>query len=244
MIISTSDLVKRGMLAADMHDAPVTPAQSAFWLTQDNIALAIFLARAGWTSNLKTQTITVAGSEAGRFELTYTPLAIVAVHQISTSGAVRRIRFSDSVNFLRQQVSSTLVKGDPAEFRAIWDQDDDSVVLNFYPAPNTGTQILVSYIPHPVKLVLTAPGAGEDDEVHYPLGFEEFIVLKWGIRALDREESDSAALKDQLAECMSYIEQAAWERVYAGAAVRNVDGDERGWSSKLTYPPASEWWFI
>lgn len=226
------------MAAADMHDCPVTPTQSGYWLTQDNIALAILLARAGWTANIKTQTITVTGSESGRFELATTPLAIVAVHQVSNS-RTRLIKQTDSVNFLRETVTSTVTMGDPVEYRALWDQDDDSVVLNFYPRPPTGTTILVSYIPHPLKLTLGTPGAGEDDEVSYPLGFEEFIALKWGIRALDKEESDSSALKDQLAECKSYIEQAAWDRAFAGAAVRNVDREKQP-----VYPPTSEWWFL
>lgn len=235
------------MAAADMHDCPVTPTQSGYWLTQDNLSLAIFLARAGWTTNMKTQTITVAGTESGRFELATTPLAIVAVHQVASDGRVRRLTQSDSVNFLRQQVGGTAVKGDPKEFRAIWDQDDDSLVLNFYPQPNTGTQILVSYIPHPLKLTLSDPVSDPDTEansVTYPLGFEEWIVLKWGIRALDKEESDSRALKDQFADCQRYIEEAVWDRVFSNAAVRNVDGDERGWSSKVIYPPSAEWWFV
>ncbi len=155
MNITTLELVRRAMAAADMHDAAIPPATWQYWMTQENLALSIFLARSGWTLNVKTQTITVAGTEDGRFELTSTPLAIVAVHQVDSSGRVRPVIHNNAVDFRRQTVAATAATGDPTEFSAVWDQDDDSVVLHFFPAPRVGSQFLVSYIPHPRKLNLT-----------------------------------------------------------------------------------------
>jgi hypothetical protein len=233
------------MAAADMHDAAVTPAQWMYWATQENLALSIFLARAGWTLNVRTQTITVTGSESGRFELGSQPLAIVAVHQIATDGRVRPIEHNNAVDFLQQTVGASRPTGDPREYRATWDQDDDSVVLNFYPEPAVGVQILVSYIPHPLKLVLSGAVAETSaSSVNYPLGFEERIVLGMARRALAKEESDTREILGQIAECESYIEQGVYDRVFAQhTAVRNVDSTVRGWCSSVVYPSHSSWWF-
>lgn len=244
MIVTTEELVERAQLAADMHDGPFTPKQWMYFATQENIALSIFLARAGWTLNVKTTTITVTGSEAGAFDLGVDPLAIVAVHQIGSDGAVRRIKCNNAVDFLHQNIGSTTAKGDPTEFRVVWDQDDDSYTLNFYPAPNTGTQFLVSYIPHPAKLVVGTPAAGEANSVKYPLGFEEWIVLKLGVRAKKTTEEDPSDLMDEFKQCQQYIEQAVWDRVFAAATVRNVDEEERGWTRSVVFPPSTEWWFV
>lgn len=226
-----------------MHDGPFTPRQWMFWATQENIALSIFLARAGWTKNVKTQTITVTGAEAGAFVLTENPLAIVAIHQVGTDGRVRRIKVNNAVDFLHQTVSSTATQGNPSEFRVVWDQDNDQYQVNFFPQPTAGMQFLVSYIPHPLKLIVGTPATGEANSVKYPLGFEEWIVLKLGVRALKTEDSDPSGLLDEFKQCSSFIEQAAWDAVFADAKVRNVDNVERGWSSKLVYPPNTEWWF-
>lgn len=226
-----------------MHDGPFTPTQWLYWANTENLALSIFLARTGWTKNVKTQTVTVTGSEAGAFSLTETPLAIVAVHQIGTDGKVRQLRLNNAVDFLRQTVASTSAQGDPSEYRVIWDQDNDDYSINFYPQPTAGTQFLVSYIVHPKKLVLSSPGAGEANSVTYPLGFEEWIVLRMGINAKDTEESDPSGLERRYARCESTIEQAVWDSAFSGATIRNVDEAERGWTKTVLYPPASEWWF-
>lgn len=244
MNTTTRELVLRAMAAGDMHDDPASAAQWMYWATQENLALSVTLARAGWTLNIKTQTITVTGSEAGRFELTSTPLAVVAVHELRADGRVRSIEHNNAVDFLQQSVGGSQPKGSPSEFRAYWDQDDDSVVLNFYPEPTTGMQILVSYIPHPLKLTLTDPAPdGYALSVNYPLGFEERIVLGMARRALAKEESDTREIVGQIVECDSFIEQAVWDRVFsAHSSVRNVDSTTRGWTLNAMYPAPSLWW--
>lgn len=226
-----------------MHDGPFTPTQWMYWATQENIALSIFLARNGWTKNVKTTTITVTGSEAGVFVLPVNPLAIVAIHQVGPTGYVRRLRVNNAVDFLHQTVSSTASTGDPVEFRVIWDQDNDQYQANFFPQPKAGMQFLVSYIPHPLALVIGSPGAGQANSVKYPLGFEEYIVLRMGIRAKKTEESDPSDLQADFRECVSVIEQAVWDAVFADAKVRNVDRVERGWTEHIIFPPHTEWWY-
>ncbi len=244
MITTTTELVQRAQLAADMHDGPFTPEQWMFFATRSNIALSVFLARAGWTQNVKTQTITVDGTEAGAFTLTSNPLAIVAIHQVGTDGNVRRIKLNNAVDFLHQTVASTATQGDPTEYRVLWDQDNDAYVVNFYPQPPSGTQFLVSYIPHPSKLVIGTAGAGEATSVKYPLGYEEWVVLEMAIAAKDTEESDTAGLERRFAKLQSTIEESVSDMVFAGATVRNVDNAERWWTRHITYPAPSEWWFV
>jgi hypothetical protein len=227
-----------------MHDGPFTPTQWCYWATQENIALSTFLAHSGWTQNVKTATITVDGTEAGAFELAVSPLAIVAVHQVGTDGRVRRVRYNNAVDFMHQTVAATSSKGDPSEFRVLWDQDNDGYTINFYPQPPSGTVFLVSYIPHPLKLVVGTAGTGEANSVTYPLGFEEWIVLKLGIRAKKTEESDPTDLVNEFRELQQRVEQSVSDFVFNGATIRNVDSVERGWSRNMTYPPSTEWWFV
>jgi hypothetical protein len=220
-----------------------------YWATKENLALSIFLARSGWTQNVKTTTITVSGSEAGAFSLSVNPLAIVAVHQVGTQNRVRRLKYNNAVDFLHQLPGSSASKGDPKEFRVLWDQDNDSYTLNFFPEPTTGTQFVVSYIPHPLKLTLDNPVSDPTvyaNQVIYPLGFEERVVLGMALSASAKENDGdpSPGILAQIKDCQSYIEEAVWDRVFAGASVRNVDREERGWMSTLIYPPVIEWWFM
>lgn len=242
MIVTTEEIVERAQLAADMHDGPFTPKQWMFRATQANIALSIFLARAGWTLNVKTQTVTVTGSEAGAFTLENEPLAIVAVHQIGTDGMLRRVKLNNAVDFLHQTLTGSQV-GDPREYRVVWDQDNDDYTLNFFPTPNTGTQFLVSYIPAPLKLVIGTAAAGEANSVKYPLGYEEWIVLQIAIEARDTTEEDTDKLERRLTKLQNQIEESVWDKAFGGATIRNVDEEERGWTKSLKYPPIDEWWF-
>lgn len=248
MEVTTRELVDRAAAAADMHDNFITPAQWMHWASQENLALALFLARSGWTQNVKTTTITVTGAEAGAFPLGGTApflkvLAIVAVHQVRDT-LVRPIHLVNSVDFLRQTPGANRYTGDPVEYRATWDQDSDSVVLNFFPEPPAGTVIQVSYVPEPLRLTLETPPSGYASSVKYPMGWDERIVLGMARRALDKEESDSTVIQRQMRELDVVIEEAVWDRILAGnKTVRNRDHDMRGWTTDPRLPAASEWWF-
>lgn len=244
MQIPTYDLVARACAAADMSDDFVTPRQWMLWATQEVLALSLFLARSGWTQNVKTETITVSGSEAGVFPLTADPLAIVAIHQVR-DGRYRQVRLNNVVDFLRQTPGSSRAHGDPVEYRVIWDQDNDRLTLGFYPEPAVGCVLAVSYIPEPLRLTLDAvPDAGYANSVRFPMGWEERIVLGLARRALAKEESDTSDIIRQIAECESTIEEAVWDRVLAEhPTIRNVDKAARGWSDRLSYPAPLSWWF-
>jgi hypothetical protein len=243
--VTTLELVKRAAAAADMHDNFVTPAVWMYWATQEHLALALFLARSGWTQNVKTTTITVTGSEAGVYALAVDPLAIVAVHQVRDN-RYRRVHLNNVADFLRQTPGSTVAKGDPIDYRVIWDQDNDELELGFYPEPSTGSVFIVSYVPEPIPLTLTDPApAGYSLSVKYPMGWEERIVLGLARRALAKEESDTREVIGQIKECEQRIEEAVWNRVLTEhPTVRNLDRESRGWTERLVYPSPSAWWFV
>lgn len=244
MQTTTQELYDRFALAADMHDNFVTPLQFAYMATQENLALALFLAKLGWTQNVKTQTITVTGAEAGAFPLTEDPLAIVAVHQVR-SNVVRPVHWENYVDFMRQIPGATVSVGDPESFRAFYDADNDRTVLNFYPEPPAGTVLLVSYIPEPKKLTLDAsPSAGFANSVSYPMGWEEWIVLGVAEQALDKEESDVSSILRRKAKLEQAIEGHIHDRMLAEhPTIRNLDAEHRGWKDKVVYPPVTRWWF-
>lgn len=242
MIVTTRELYNRAAAAADMHDGFVTPAQSMYWASQENLNLALFLARSGWIQNVLTTTLTVDGTEAGVFDLDVSPLAIVAVHHVR-GGVYRQLKHNNAIDFLRQTPGSGPVTGDPTEYRVTWNQADDLLSLSFYPEPQSGTTIVVSYIPEPDRLTLSDnPDDGYANSVNYPMGWEERIVLGMARRALEKEESDSTPVLRQIRECESYIEEACWNRALAESpTIRNVDRRSR---ETFAYPPASQWIFF
>lgn len=245
MNVTTREIYNRAAAAADMHDSFVTPAQFNHWATQENLALALFLARSGWTNNVNTMTITVDGTEAGAYTLTsIDPLAIVAVHHVRGTQC-RQIRLNNAVDYLRQTPGSSVATGDPAEYRVIWDQTNDCYSLGFYPEPTAGMTIVVSYIPEPARLTLdTSPAAGYANSVNYPMGWEERVVLGCARRAMEKEESDSSGLMRQIAECDQRVEQACWDRVLTEhPVIRNLDHSHRGWTDRMSYPSPLSWWW-
>lgn len=244
MNITTRELYNRAAAAADMHDGFVTPAQAMYWASQENLALALFLARSGWTQNVLTETITVDGTEDGEFELTADPLAIVCIHQ-SKSNGYRLLRHNNYVDFLRQAPGSSLTTGDPVEWIARHDQEEDAYVLNFYPEPPSGTVLIVSYVPEPERLTLSEnPTTGYTNSVNYPMGWEERVVLGMARKALAKEESDTRDILDQIAECDARISSACWDFALAESpTIRNVD-KATSWGRTISYPPSTQWVFL
>lgn len=245
MQITTRELVDAAAAAADMTDNYITPAQWMRFASQEHLTLALLLARSGWTQNVLSTTITVAGTEAGVYNLTVTPLALVAVH-IVRSGRVREVHFNNAIDFLRQSPGTSGVHGDPTEYRVLWDQANDRLSLGFYPEPSTGTTLSVSYIPEPLRLTLDAsPASGYANSVKYPMGWEERIWLGMARRALAKEDTDTTEIRRLIAECESGIEEAVFDRVLGSSpTVRNLDLSRRGWDKTVAYPAPSNWWFF
>jgi hypothetical protein len=197
--VTTADLVSRASAASDMRDNFVTPTQWMYWATQERLALDLFLARSGWPLPYATQTITVTGSEGGVYNVNPSTgvMAIVAVHQVKDQ-RTRLLKHQNAVDFLSKVPGYTgSPRGNSVFYRVNW--SGDNLTLGLYPEPISGETYLVTYIPHPAKLVLASPGTNEATSVAYPMGWEERIVLGMARRALIKEESSTSSIDSEIA---------------------------------------------
>jgi hypothetical protein len=214
---TAQELIDRAAGASDMHDNFVSSSLWLQWASLERYALELFMARSGWPIDFSSATITVTGAEAGTYSLAGNPdmMAIVCVHRL-VSGGLQRLEYDDAVTFLRQVPGSPIDSGDARKYRV--KRAVDGIALQFYPEPQVGDQLVVTYIPAPTRLTVTT------DAVNYPMGWEERVVLGMARRAMDKEESDSRAIQIQMREMDSQIEELCWNRVMSESPkVRNAD---------------------
>jgi hypothetical protein len=84
----------------------------------------------------------------------------------------------------------------------------------------------------------------DTDEVTYPMGFEERVVLGMARRALSKEETINPGIEAEIQRIEQHIDEVAWNRLYAGAQIRNVDRVERGWHTTMHIPTRDYWVFL
>ena len=78
--------------------------------------------------------------------------------------------------------------------------------INLYPAPTTGQQIQVWYVPQPALLV------SDTDTYDFTSGWQEYVILSTAIKALAAEESDTTVFERQLLQMRERIEDMAPKR--------------------------------
>ena len=243
--VTTLELMNRAAAVSDIRDNFVTPAQWMYWASQERLSLDLFLARSGWSVPTTNFDITVTGSENGVYNVNPSAgvMAVVCVHEMITQG-FRRVRYQDSISFMRQPPGATGgAKGHARFFRMQW--SSDNLTLNLYPEGNAGETYRVTYIPQSLRLTLDAnPAAGYEGNVVYPMGWEERIVLGMARRALIKEESDTSQVDQEIKLWDGRIEEACWNRVMGESpVVRNVDNENYGWSDRIIWPPYPNSWF-
>ena len=175
------------------------------------------LASLSYPTDFQTVTITLDGSS--EYNVT-APLAVCAVHYVLTDGSLRRLEHEP----LFDREFETPPDGFPTKFSVYINQDTtvDEITFRFNRIATSGT-ILVDVVPYPKTLVAETPAAGEASEVHYPLGFEERIVLGMARRALAREETVNPAIESQINDADEHINNAAYRRLLGdNARVRKV----------------------
>lgn len=242
--VTTAEIFERFKAAADLHDDFVTPRQGMYWASQERMALDLFIATKGWAQAFETLTLTVTGTEAGSFIIdppdAIGVMAVVAVFQIDGEQS-RRLEYQDAASWMYR--SRTTAVGNAAYYRC--KHYKDTVQLDMTPSPTSGETYVVVYLPHPTRLTLDAvPAEGYTNVVHYPMGWEERIVLGMAARALDKEESDSGAIQRQIRKLEADIEQLCADRVMGeGLTVINSDIDKRGWGRGIVYPSPASWWW-
>lgn len=230
--VTVETLIARAQTAADMADGDfVNTEEWLRWLNVERQALDVRIAREGLVLREAQETITATGA----FEYSISdPLAVLGVYQLK-DGYYRRLRHSDLMDGAGYQ-DLGVTHGDPVMFR-ITQNTDNEITIRFYPNPTTGT-FIVKTIPEETELEI-------DDEVSYPLGWEERIVLGMARRAVAKEEGDTREFLRQIAEIDSHIETSASDRLFgAHFSVRNVDKVERGWLPFPYIPTREQWlWF-
>lgn len=228
-------LIQRAMTIADVHDNFVSEAEWLRWLNQEQYALRLFMARAGWTLPFDTTTATitstgwslvtdgasaaeVARTAAGHYVFTPTladVMAIVSIHELN-SGAFRRLSFNNAVDFLRQSINGTTFTGHATDYRLR--MYGNEVHADFFPTPAQSETYVITYLSAPVPLTTTAQA------IALPMGWEERLVLGMAQRALIKEESDPSGVEKLMKDMDSQIEQLCWNRVMSESArVRNTD---------------------
>jgi hypothetical protein len=240
-VFTIQTLVDRAAAIADMHDEFVKPSEWLSWYNTERRALQLFLARHGassqnlqFTSSTGTDLIAVTGEI----------LAVVGVWELVVGRPMRQLKvvnFADNFfQFDSSFIGAGQVKG-RSQIVSIEDNNTSSTsTTNFrlYPQDLTGSYIIVtSQAPQTATAM--------SDSTSLPMGLEELIVLKMAKRALIKEESDIANVKELIREQESIVEEYAWSRSLAQSpSVRNVDALQRGWSIDgvgLPHPDAWTW---
>jgi hypothetical protein len=164
-------------------------------------------------------------------------MAILGVYEYE-NGGYRQLRAGDP-----QVLRDDVTLNDASWFTAADTGTGGATVISLRPRPASGTYV-VRYLAQPLVLVVSAPGAGQDDDVNYPSGWEEWLVLEVSRQVAGREESVNQTNEQRAREIEREIERAAGDRIFSqGPRVRNVDRVERSrWVNEMT-SAADEWYW-
>ena len=231
---TVQQIIDRAAAIADMDGNFVTPAQWLAWFNPEQRALELFTARSGWVHDLAT---TVDADANYTITLTGVPLAVLGVYEVRDN-RYRPLKFQNQVDFSRQPYSTPADTGDAHYYSIVTNSGSDSVQVQLYPKPTSGTYRCLYLTGRAVATAIT-------DSYYWPLSWEERIVLGLARKALIKEESDSRPIEKLMAEQDAVIEEFCWNRVLAESPrVRNVDRTDRGWQDEMTYGPYESWYWL
>lgn len=220
--VTVQSLIDRAITTADMHDNFVDNAEWLVWANQYYKELCVMIAQQGVPYLQYDEAVTCTGAT----EYTITePLAVMAVYRYRSDGSYFKLKPRDSVQKVMVPTSNP---GEPTHFYIRRDTAANTLRLQFYPNPTSGT-VFVRAIEYPKNLVLTGAGGDNADTIYLPLGWEEYIVLKMALAALDKEETINPRLDRRLAETIEHIEFSG--RKYILNDVQKIrDWREDNWS--------------
>lgn len=230
-----TEIIARAKAAADMEDSGfVTAAQWLRWANLEHRMFTAWLLRHGYVNVVSSATHVADGT--GAFGDVTDPTVILGVWE-SVGETFRPLRSTDTATAF----ASGTTTGTAVTF-TVADRGDGDVTITLQPRPMSGTYVAL-YVAAPDELVTGTPAAGQSDEVRYPLGLEERIVLGMARRALAKEGSSTAEIGRQIREVEAHAEAVAWDRAAGGVqSVRNVDRRERGWGD-MTVPGREAWYW-
>lgn len=241
--VQVTELIERIRDITDCDsDQFVTDAMLLRWLNNARPRLESMIARAGWVLNMQVDGTDSGPSDlvAGAIELNDEVMAIVAVYEYYTDGTTRILRST-------HPTWPAVTTGSSAGFYFVDGPGEipggttTATRVHLRPVPQSGNYF-VYYLPVPVKLVTGTPAADEDDEVNYPNGWEEWLVLEVARQVLAREESINPAIEQRKLEIEKSVVQMAGDRLFAqGPRVRDVAYQGSDQSSLFTDPGSWLW---
>lgn len=233
---TAQDLIDRAAAIADMHDNFVSPATWLSWLNTERQALDVLMLRSGWNLNRLTS-VDFAAANAHPYAYITDFLAVVGVWEVMSSGTLRQLIHTNFIDFNRQSDSTGPTLGHPTHWAMDFNTDTAEYDFHFYPRPTSGTFRLVVAGISPTATATT-------DAMAFPVGIEEWIVLRMARRALVKEESDTSAIDRLISSEEQRIEELCWARVLGEVpAARNTDLVNRAWTGQMIYPPPATWVF-
>lgn len=217
---------------ANMHDSFVTEPEWLQWLNTEIRALDLLCARAGYV--LPSATSTVVSTAPYTITVTGELLAVLGVWEVVDT-RYRRLALQNPIDFVQQDGTTGLVTGPALKYSATRVAASDSHTIALWPRPTSGTYIALTL---PISTLATDLSTS----LWYPLGFEEYLVLKLARRALIKENSEVTSVESLLREQMQMIEEACWSRQLGEApSVRNTDDVNRHWDTYPVWPSADRW---
>ncbi len=226
-------LIGRAATMADMHDSFVTPAEWLVWLNTEIRALDLLCARSGYVLPAATQTTVSAAPYT--ITVPNEMVAVIGVWEVASGGKYRRVSLQNPIDINRQDPVAGTDTGPARWYSVTRVTNSDSHTVSLYPRPVAGTYMAVT-------IPLSTLAAALSTALWYPMGFEEWLVLKLARRALIKENSETSQIDRLIAEQEQHIEETCWSRQVGEApTVRNTDAVARGWSDYPRWPSSASW---
>lgn len=193
MLVPVSELITRAQQAADMEDDFISQDTWLAWANAENRELYNRISRSGYPINVIGETITATG--ATEYSISE-PAAVIGIKGISSSYKFYRIPIKHPS---QAKTIGNVKVGNPIEayINCFPSEDPGTIQITFYPNPQSGT-FIVDTIMKPPTLLLD--GDPDEENVAYPVGLEERIVLGMARRALGKEETTNPAIERMIFE--------------------------------------------
>lgn len=242
--VQVTELITRVRDITDCNDDQfVTDAMILRWLNNARPRLDAMIARAGWVLNMASDGTDSGPSDLvnGAIEINDEVMAVVAVFEYFSDGSTRGPLRSTHPTWVSETTASAsshyFVDGPGITPSGV----TTKTRVNLRPVPQAG-DYLVYYIPVGDQLVTGTPAADQDDEVNYPNGWEEWLVLEVARQVLAREETVNPAIEQRKLEIEKSVVQMAGDRLFAqGPKVRDVASQGTDQSSLLIEPWTWVW---
>lgn len=226
---TVQEIVNRAAFQSDMHDDFVSPDAWLAWFNVEQRALELFCARKGWV--IGPVTTTTVTNAPYTLTLPANSIGLIGVWEVDSSGRYRLLQHTDAVSFRKQDPITGPISGAAREYAV--ELSGDVMTVSLFPRPISGTYFALTIGTTPSVTTLS-------DSRTYPLGIEEWVVLRLARRALTKEESDTRPVERLLSVEEAKVEEVCWARALAETPTirRRVNTE---WMADLLYPEVARW---